>query len=565
MPTNPELRQFIVEHFNDAELTILIADYFEPYQAKEKPGLAMELRAQELISFCKRMGQIANLEAALQEKHPRLYSAEFGVLAVAPVVKQARDPRKCFVCYAYEDVEFAERLAGDLRTAGAPVWIAPHSIQPGEKWMRAIERGLKECGVFVCVLTPNALASEWVRDETEIAIGYARKVEMRILPLLVQACDPAELSVWLTPLQHIPFERHYESGLAELKSALGLNQPAAGPSPGKLANLPPSPKPATPPPKRSSLAAADSGSAVFTVEDMPMCYVPPGEFIMGSNRYGVESPEHPQKIGQGFWIGKYAVTNAQYRHFVAGDGYANADLWTEAIGVSRWRDGKFKGRDDKWREGPRQYRRPFDLANHPVVGVSWYEALAFARWLRLRLGAGTFGLPSEAQWEYAARGPRYAPHMFEPFVEAASALGGVTESQLNDFAAEIERGKTTAENRRIYPWGDDANSKKMNFSQTGIGSTSAVGAFPLGVSLFGCEDMSGNVWEWTMTSMTVDYKHYDRIADNRPDASEFSRVLRGGSFDSTESGARCAFRFNYDPNLDFNFIGFRVVASPIYL
>jgi formylglycine-generating enzyme required for sulfatase activity len=269
-------------------------------------------------------------------------------------------------------------------------------------------------------------------------------------------------------------------------------------------------------------------------------------------------PEHPRKVKDGFWISQYPVTNAQFDQFVGDKGYARKEYWAEAIAAKRWEPGRFRG----WREGPNQYREPFSLANHPVVGMSWYEALAFTRWLGQRLRR-EFGLPSEAQWEYAARGPRHAPNAITPLLRVAKVLGEVTASVMQDLANAIDQGKSSVENRRSYPWGEGPDPARLNFSETGIGSTSAVGAFPTGVSLFGCEDMSGNVWEWTMTKKTGDYKDYDKKVDNRPDGSEASRVLRGGSFSGNGSSARCAYRNDVDPNYDGNNVGFRVVASPI--
>ena len=254
MPTNPELRKFIVDHFNDAELTILIADYFEPYQTEEKPGLAIASRAQDLIGYCKRTGQLPNLEAALQQKHPRLYSEKFGTLDVAPIEKKPRDPRQCFISHAHQDARFAQRLASDLRDAGVPVWIAPDSIQPGELMVSAIDRGLDECGVFIAVLTPNAPRSKWVRTETQVALQMWHREELTIVPLMVEECNVSLLSNLVATIQHITFAHSYNAGFHELKQKLAVTPPTANPLMDMtLAEVaPPSPKPATRPPKRGS-------------------------------------------------------------------------------------------------------------------------------------------------------------------------------------------------------------------------------------------------------------------------------------------------------------------------
>lgn len=308
----------------------------------------------------------------------------------------------------------------------------------------------------------------------------------------------------------------------------------------------------------------DPRPGVLTVDDMPMCYIPPGEFIMGGKGDYDGKPEHLQTVTDGFWITQYPVTNAQFDQFVVDKGYERKEFWADAIAAKRWKAGKFRGWQGDWRSAPRLYGALFTLSNHPVIGVSWYEALAFTRWLGQRLQRKC-ALPSETQWEYAARGPRYAPKAITPLMRTAKTLGEVTERAMLVFASEIGQTKSTAENRRSYAWGEGADPTKMNFDQTGIGSTSAVGAFPAGVSLFGCEDMSGNVWEWTMTKRTNVYKDYDKKVDNRPDGSEESRVWRGGAFDGSGFSARCAYRNDLYPYYVDSYIGFRVVASPVHL
>jgi len=210
-----------------------------------------------------------------------------------------------------------------------------------------------------------------------------------------------------------------------------------------------------------------------------------------------------------------------------------------------WAGGKIKAwQDDEPREGPYDYDEPFNLPSHPVVGVTWYEALAFCRCLTeglqvagfefqvwrdgrpetLDLKPGTLAvrLPSEAEWEKAARG---------------------------------------VDGRR-YPWEGEADQNRANYDDTGIGTTSAVGCFPGGTSHYRAEDLSGNVWEWCATKWENDYDDYK--GDNSPEGDD-ARVLRGGAFDDGARLVRCAFRGSHYPYSRYSFSGFRVVASPVHL
>ena len=221
------------------------------------------------------------------------------------------------------------------------------------------------------------------------------------------------------------------------------------------------------------------------------CEVPAGPFIMGSDKaqdpdaYDDESPQHEQPMPYAYRISKYPITNAQFAAFVQDWGYTNPDYWTEA--GWRWRAG-----DDV--TGPETYGGAFDLPNHPAVGVSWYEAVAFCRWLtdKLRVtsyelrvarenggmdvwdfGSGRYEvrLPTEAEWEKVARGT----------------------------------------DGRRYPWGNEPDPNRANYGETGIGTTSAVGIFPGGETLYGCLDMSGNVWEWTSSLWGEDWQKLSSI------------------------------------------------------
>ena len=118
---------------------------------------------------------------------------------------------------------------------------------------------------------------------------------------------------------------------------------------------------------------------------------------------------------------------------------------------------------------------------------------------------------------------------------------------------------------RIYPWGTEAEPERMNFSETGVGRTSAVGSFPGGVAPYGNEEMSGNVWEWTR-SIYEGYP-YPKQREKRQQREDLTavgrRVLRGGSFGDNQVNVRCAARNYAGSDYRLNYYGFRIVLSPL--
>jgi formylglycine-generating enzyme required for sulfatase activity len=171
---------------------------------------------------------------------------------------------------------------------------------------------------------------------------------------------------------------------------------------------------------------------------------------------------------------------------------------------------------------PHDFGTPFNLSNHPVVGVTWYEALAYCAWLTEQLcrsgvlqTEAEITLPTEQQWEKAARG---------------------TEGW-------------------EYPWGNQPDPNRANYSDTQIGATSAVGCFSAGASVYDCQDMSGNVWEWCLTK-------YETPKDNgSAGGTNIRRVLRGGVFLNYERSIRCAVRDGDLPVNRNNDLGFRVCLA----
>ena len=239
-----------------------------------------------------------------------------------------------------------------------------------------------------------------------------------------------------------------------------------------------------------------------------MVLIPAGEFQMGSNDGGFdEKPVHTVYV-DAFYMDAYEVTNAQYKEFVD----ANPQWGKDHI-PSRYHDGNYL----KHRTG-----NSYGRGNHPVVYVSWYGAMAYAKWAGKRL-------PTEAEWERAARG---------------GLLG------------------------KKYPWGNLLDSSKANYRS---GGTTSVGTYP--PNKYGLYDIVGNVWEWCLDAYDGDsYKsslHRNPIA-GAADLTEVTRkftnakvprVLRGGAWTSSRAAVRVADRRRFNPAFTDNGSGFRCARA----
>lgn len=248
----------------------------------------------------------------------------------------------------------------------------------------------------------------------------------------------------------------------------------------------------------------------------PLITIPPAPFLMGTperelgalarayggtrESYREEAPQHWVTL-PAFEIGQMPVTNALYAAYVAAAG---------ARPPAPWR-------------GPRP---PAELLEHPAVDLTWHDAVQFCAWLTDAAGpvqggrpGARFRLPSEAEWEHAARG--------------------------------------TA--GRVFPWGDEWDSARANVRESSPGGTTPVWSYGGGASPYGCLDMAGNIWEWT-ASLDAPYPYRPGDGRERPDAPG-RRILRGGCYANPHGYARCACRFRLAPAVRNDFLGFRLARS----
>lgn len=301
--------------------------------------------------------------------------------------------------------------------------------------------------------------------------------------------------------------------LALLVSGCTSSSSTAMPAPPTATSLPPTPTPAVTPTLTPGAMRTDE-------KGIEQVLVPAGSFLMGTSdeeaeavsdlnapswakgRLFSEQPQHEVRLTSGFWIDKYEVTHAAFQAFVDSGDYEKQECWSE----------------DGWAWLEKQATRSVISScaiemksDHPQVCVTWYEAEAYARW---RGGQ----LPTEAQWEYAARGPESL----------------------------------------VYPWGNTFDSTRVNV--VGSDGLMPVGSYPAGASWVGAHDMAGNAMEWVRD--WLDERYYQLGVRDDPLGPETGRrkIEKGGWWGSNLVVARAAYRhFEDPPSYQDHHIGFRVI------
>ncbi len=427
-----------------------------------------------------------------------------------------------FLCHASQDKPIVRALYNALNEENwIEPWLDKVKILPGQDWRMVIEKAVEEADLVIVCLSKHAVTKEgFVQKEIHYAYDIAlEKPEGTIflIPLRLEEC---EVPRGLRSLQRVDyFGKDKKDNYQNLLEAIKLRARSLGIVVEKTkSNVAPSSTSSRERAewvsrlygndRRPSLVATLQENKPTNPSDSPtktdneivwgdsvniggieLVRVPKGKFIMGSNDSENEKPQHTLHIPYDYWIGRFPVTKMQYDRF------------------------------SKNFEKGKEY--------HSVVRVTWHDAQNYVMWLNekfsTQLPKGTiFRLPSEAEWEKAARGT----------------------------------------DGRIYPWGSIFDEKKCNSIEGGKNDTTIVGLYsPQGDSPYGCADMAGNVWEWTRSL----WKGYPYVADDgrEDESSSDLRVLRGGGFDCRAKLVHCAGRLWYAPLHRSNNIGFRVVCSPL--
>jgi|GEM_PF-1513208 len=483
-----------------------------------------------------------------------------------------------FISYATEkgdstqsDLPIAEKICSALESRGIRCWMAHRDILPGGDWLNSMIEAVMQSQIMVLVFSSNTNKSPWVVQE----VTRTLRENITIIPFRIENVSPMkglraleDRCQWMDAFTP-PLEKHLDR-LVKVVHTYLKKEPE---KPLKIVEKKPEtvevdvtkevkkkeriPKRV---PKRKWILAAVLIIALFAIgiffkdplmnllhgkpydvrvveskgikveknkkgfweaqyrDGIVMIYIPEGEFIMGSSDGEIDEKPSRKVYLDGYWIGKTEVSVKQYMKFV-NDIKSHCPEWLE------------KGHKDNIKTGDSGVYKRFGSAleddNYPIVGISWYNAKAYCDWLSQKRVL-RFKLPTEAQWEKAARG----------------------------------------RDDRKYPWGDPgsyyngkyyANYNPGNYKEDGFKYTAPVDSFHQGESTYGLLNVAGNVWEWCNDWYDRDYYKKDPPQKNpMGPRSGTNRVLRGGGWGDSVGGIRCASRGVAGPSGRSSDVGFRL-------
>jgi formylglycine-generating enzyme required for sulfatase activity len=519
---------------------------------------SLDIQIEDIEDTIKKLqADLAELQQSPAQPTPRRTQAvslpAFTISEPDPELARRRARPRLFLCHASEDKERVKQLYHLLKEAGYRPWLDKFDLLPGQRWRPAIRTIITDRNnlILVC-LSSHAITKQGViQQEIKWALDILKELPeeaIYLIPVRLEVCQaPEEISEfhWVDLFEAEGFEYltralDYELGQRQerTEAQLAASEPSASreAQADKLESE-----------KAAPLPKSLSPHQPFEPE---LILIPAGEFLMGTDpktdeifveakktyrdnklviaALNSEQPQHKLYLPD-YYIAKTPVTNPQYAAFVQA-----TDHQTEAEKRGSgwiWKGGKWqevKGANWQHPTGPGSHIS--SKSNHPVVQVSWDDALAYCQWLAKVTGR-SYRLPTEAEWEKAARGT----------------------------------------DGRIYPWGNEWDAKRCNTNESGPGDTTPVEAYPQGASPYGVLDMAGNVWEWTSTLWgkdreKPDFKYPYQAADGRENlaaGTDALRVLRGGSWDYDRVVVRCAARDWVVPVIRDDVYGFRLLLAPI--
>jgi formylglycine-generating enzyme required for sulfatase activity len=461
------------------------------------------------------------------------------------------DGHDIFISYSREDRARVGVLADALQRQGWRVWW-DRKLLPGDTFDRVIAGALASAKVVVVAWSKISVDRDWVLNEADD--GRRRNILVPVcidvveIPLGFRRVQAADLSGW----KGAPDDPELINLFARIATLLGQPAPvvaAAAKKPRKLS-----------PASLGMIAGAGILGAVLLVAavflrngtvgasrtiqgivDCPLCpelmSVPAGDFQMGSTEGDPhfnpsEGPKRKVAIAKPFLIGRYEITVAEFAEFVREQGQV-----VEGPGCSYYdyRSSQFRLQSGTGWKNPPVFSQQ---NNHPVVCVSWLDAKSYVAWLSRKTGK-RYRLPSEAEWEYAARAGESDAWPWGRNAHDACGLANVAD----------ESSKRRTEFNWEYHRCDDSYP-----------FTAPVGSFQ--ANDFRLHDMIGNVWEWVEDCYVAGYDDAPadgavRLADNCAE-----RILRGASWLSRPVDTRFAARGRNDPKGRYYAVGFRVVREP---
>ncbi len=483
---------------------------------------------------------------------------------------------KVFIGYSRTDNDYLQALKKHLapleRAKKIQVWY-DGDLSPGDEWDADIKHNLATADLILLLISADALASDYFHDiEMEKALQRDKQKKAIVVPIIVRPCawddtpihrlqalpqDGKAVLLWQhhdeaydnivkgikAAIENLLKTRETKVQLATLKASIlqlleqnNLVQAQQALQKAHALKLPD--------PELDELQTAwqkledkrleqerleQEQQKQAHIANLPqpinqlindLVAVEGGTFMMGGNEYSNEKPIHEVTLSS-FYIGKYQVTLAQFKAFIEDSRYkTDAEKKTDGYGSYVYEGNSWKKKDGiDWRHNVEGKLQTND--QHPVIHVSWNDATEYCKWLSRKTGKN-YTLPTEAEWEYAARGGNKS----KGFTYAGS-------NNIDEVA-----------------WYDKNSGNKTQ---------------PVGQKLpneLGIYDMSGNVWEWCQD--WYDENYYKNSPANNPTGPSTSsyRVLRGGSWSSDAVYCRVANRFNRTPATRDFIVGFRVVFVP---
>ena len=395
-------------------------------------------------------------------------------------IHKRTSPLRIFLCHSSGDKPAVRNLYQRLSGEGYDPWLDEEDLLPGQEWELEIAKAVKTSDVVIVCLSHKAInKSGYVQKEIEFALDKAEEQPegtIFLIPLKLEECDvPERLQRW--QWVNLFEEKGHERLMSSLRLRAETITSCSNPEPNLIQ-------------RHEEVTYVEENETFINTLDMEFVLIQPGEFDMGSpanetGRYDDEGPVHHVTISKAFYLSKYEVTQKQ---------------WNEVMGDN---PSYFKGDD------------------LPVEFVFWDDVQEFIKKLNKKESTDKYRLPSEAEWEYAARAGTTTRYSF-----------GDDDSKLGEYAWYRENSGD-----KTHPVGNK------------------------GANPWGLYDMHGNVWEWVQDKWHYTYNGAPADGSAWEDEISAIRVVRGGGWFRDAGRCRSARRFSRGPGNRARILGFRLLQE----